>query len=263
MTQALAYELAPWRQRWAALLDHIECIADQESVQKRIADLKSPAAPHVLAFVNAHAMNLCVASQSFTDALLSADTLLRDGKGMEILFRRMERDPGLNLNGTDLIPRVIATHAPKRLALYGTRPEYLAMAQGKIRKELSPESEIELLDGFRSAEDYLAAARQFKPELIVLGMGMPKQEQVAQALRQGLQHPCLIVCGGAIIDFLGGKVTRAAAWMQRSGFEWLYRFILEPRRLFRRYILGNPLFLYRSFTMQPLAQKMARRCNEE
>lgn len=249
MTQASTYGQASWSQRWAALLDHIQCIGDQTSVQAKIDSLKHLASPHVLAFVNAHAMNLCAASQDFTDSLLSADTVLRDGKGMEILLRRMARDPGLNLNGTDLIPLVIASHAPKKLALYGTRLEYLEKAQDKIRNELSPGSEIELLDGFRNAEDYLAAARLFKPELIVLGMGMPKQEQVALALKRGLQHRCLIVCGGAIIDFLGGKVTRAAGWMRRSGFEWAYRFILEPRRLFRRYILGNPMFLYRSFAM--------------
>jgi N-acetylglucosaminyldiphosphoundecaprenol N-acetyl-beta-D-mannosaminyltransferase len=73
-------------------------------------------------------------------------------------------------------------------------------------------------------------------------MGMPKQEQLARALREqgGAQ---LIVCGGAILDFLAGKVSRAPAFMQSAGVEWLYRLAKEPRRLFKRYVVGNPAFL--------------------
>jgi exopolysaccharide biosynthesis WecB/TagA/CpsF family protein len=56
----------------------------------------------------------------------------------------------------------------------------------------------------------------------------------------------VIVCGGAILDFLGGGATRAPAWMRRLGIEWLYRLAREPRRLFKRYVLGNPLFLSRA-----------------
>jgi exopolysaccharide biosynthesis WecB/TagA/CpsF family protein len=90
--------------------------------------------------------------------------------------------------------------------------------------------------------------------LIVLGMGMPRQELVACSLRAQLDYPCLIVCGGAIIDFLGGKTARAPAWMRRLGLEWVYRLAQEPGRLFRRYVLGNPLFLARALRLR-LAQR--------
>lgn len=69
------------------------------------------------------------------------------------------------------------------------------------------------------------------------------------ALRAALGGPCLIVCGGAILDFLGGKVTRAPRWMRRAGLEWAYRLAREPRRLWQRYLRGNPLFLRRAFAM--------------
>jgi hypothetical protein len=80
-------------------------------------------------------------------------------------------------------------------------------------------------------------------------MGMPRQEEVAIALRAALGFPCLIVCGGAIIDFLGGKVPRAPVWMRRCGLEWAFRLGREPRRLWNRYVHGNPRFLKRAWSM--------------
>jgi hypothetical protein len=62
-------------------------------------------------------------------------------------------------------------------------------------------------------------------------------------------YPCLIVCGGAIIDFMGGKTARAPQWMRKTGIEWVFRLLLEPRRLFQRYVVGNPVFLARAFAM--------------
>jgi exopolysaccharide biosynthesis WecB/TagA/CpsF family protein len=100
--------------------------------------------------------------------------------------------------------------------------------------------------GCHQPEKYVDFAIRHRPSLIVLGMGMPKQEQVAIQLRSALDFPCLIICGGAIIDFLGGKVTRAPALLRRTGMEWVYRLAMEPRRLFYRYVVGNPLFLISS-----------------
>jgi exopolysaccharide biosynthesis WecB/TagA/CpsF family protein len=85
---------------------------------------------------------------------------------------------------------------------------------------------------------------------------MPRQEQVAVLLRAALGYPCLIVCGGAILDFLGGKTSRAPVWLRRTGLEWAYRLALEPRRLFSRYVLGNPLFVSRALMLA--AQSLRR-----
>ena len=74
---------------------------------------------------------------------------------------------------------------------------------------------------------------------------MPKQEVVATRLAAS-GVPCLIVCGGAILDFLGGKVDRAPKWGRRLGCEWVFRLIKEPKRLFSRYVVGNPMFLLRT-----------------
>jgi len=102
----------------------------------------------------------------------------------------------------------------------------------------------------------LAAAH--RPAIIVLGMGMPRQEEVAGLLRAALGFPCLIICGGAIIDFLGGKTSRAPAWLRRAGLEWAFRLALEPGRLFRRYVIGNPLFIARALKLAAQSLRQER-----
>ena len=99
--------------------------------------------------------------------------------------------------------------------------------------------------GFHDTEHYVDIVERTKPELVILAMGMPKQETVALALRAALNEPTTIVNGGAILDFLGGKVARAPEWMRRARIEWVYRLVNEPWRLASRYVVGNPMYVLR------------------
>jgi exopolysaccharide biosynthesis WecB/TagA/CpsF family protein len=110
---------------------------------------------------------------------------------------------------------------------------------------------VSLENGFRDPEHYAGLAAKLLPDLIVLGMGIPKQEYVANLIRSRAAAAALVVCGGAIIDFLGSRVRRAPGWMRRSGIEWTYRLVHEPRRLFGRYVIGNPVFLLRVIGWHP------------
>ena len=79
-------------------------------------------------------------------------------------------------------------------------------------------------------------------ELLIVGMGVPLQEKWIERNLHLLDNIKIAVAGGAIIDFLAEKVKRAPPWFQKLGIEWLYRFIQEPKRLFRRYFIGNIVF---------------------
>ena len=245
-----------WNQRWQCIVDKVRRIESEAGRVALMNELGSVSRPLTLAFVNAHAMNTLAASQEFFDALASADLLLRDGSGMATLFTLLGCPPGLNLNGTDLIPNIIERYNGRQIALYGTSERYVDRACDGVR-QLTPDSELSRAHGFLSADDYIELALAAKPELIVLGMGMPKQERVAQLLRAALKVPCLIVCGGAILDFLGARVSRAPKLMRKAGAEWLYRLAREPRRLFARYVLGNPLFLCRAVKFVRTQRKTA------
>ena len=228
------------------MTEKIQLVDSPAEEQALIGSICSPIRPVIVAFANAHAMNSVAGSPSFYQALYSTDWLLRDGSGMAALFRLLGRNPGLNLNGTDLIPKIIRLFDGRRIAFFGTQEPYLQ--QGMVAAhQYAPQSHFVRAHGFLELDDYLSLAIVQKSDLIVLGMGMPKQETVAAALRSKLGFPCTIVCGGAIIDFLAGRTTRAPLWMRRAGMEWMYRLAKEPRRLSHRYVIGNPVFLMRAF----------------
>jgi N-acetylglucosaminyldiphosphoundecaprenol N-acetyl-beta-D-mannosaminyltransferase len=238
-----------WQPRWQQLVRGVVRVHTERGEAQLLDSLAQPKEPLVLAFVNAHAMNAAAASRKFFDALMAADIVLRDGIGMAILLRLLNQSPGRNLNGTDLIPKILRRYAGRSIALFGTEDPYLRQARDKVMTQLAPGSRVLTTHGFLETADYVKLAAAQKPELIVLGMGMPKQEEVAGTLRAAVGYPCLIVCGGAIIDFMGGKTSRAPAWMRSTGLEWAYRLALEPRRLFHRYVVGNPVFLARSLSL--------------
>jgi N-acetylglucosaminyldiphosphoundecaprenol N-acetyl-beta-D-mannosaminyltransferase len=203
--------------------------------------------PVRIAFVNAHAVNISHINQEFLRNLVESDYVFRDGSGMKILLKMLRKDAGLNLNGTDLIPQLMAIYREKSAALLGTQEPYLRKAATvAAEKGLNP---VLSMDGFREDKEYLEAVRDCRPFLIILGMGMPKQERVASLLARNLDYPCIIICGGAILDFMAGKVPRAPLIFRRTGLEWLYRLMREPRRLFTRYVIGNFLFLIRSLRL--------------
>lgn len=234
-----------WQQRWHALVDKLRVVGDLDDEQRLIESLSTPESATVLGFVNAHAMNLAAGNADYYQALAAADVLLRDGSGMAILFRHRGLAPGLNMNGTDFIPKLLEAYRGRRVAFWGTQEPFLANAVRHSEERFGVQV-VSSQHGFAELEAYTLLARQLRPELIVLGMGMPKQEQLAARIAaSGL--PCVLVCGGAILDFLGGKVSRAPNWVRRLGCEWLFRLMLEPRRLFQRYVVGNPLFLLRTF----------------
>lgn len=248
-----------WEQRWLNLTSKIRVVEDKQAATLMAAELRAARrGPVMVAFVNAHAMNLAAVNREFYEHLMDADVLLRDGVGMRILMTVLGRRSGLNMNGTDYIPAIITAFRGCRLSLYGTHDTYLAAAAARLQDEGHQGEHIACLDGFSPAEHYLMHAQKFEPDLVVLGMGMPKQEAVAAMLKRQLPQRCTVVCGGAIIDFLGGKVTRAPKMLRTYGMEWLYRLCLEPKRLFERYVVGNPLFLVRAAKTSFRLRKLLR-----
>jgi N-acetylglucosaminyldiphosphoundecaprenol N-acetyl-beta-D-mannosaminyltransferase len=85
-----------------------------------------------------------------------------------------------------------------------------------------------------------------KPDILIVGFGMPLQEKWILDNRKKLDVG-IIMTGGNCFTFLAGEESRAPNWMHKNGLEWLYRLVKEPVRMFDRYIIGNPLFMFRVF----------------
>jgi N-acetylglucosaminyldiphosphoundecaprenol N-acetyl-beta-D-mannosaminyltransferase len=93
------------------------------------------------------------------------------------------------------------------------------------------------------AQDVINEINAAQPDLVWVGLGMPKQELWSAEFQPYLDAPVILAVGAAF-DFHSGVVKQAPYWMQRSGTEWLFRLVQEPRRLWRRYLLGNSRFLW-------------------
>ncbi len=234
---------APAHAHMNAVLGKLTLVPDLATRERLTSRLGALTTPSVLSFINAHGFNLCWNSPATARLFAGADMLLRDGIGMAMLCRVFHHDPGLNMIGTDFIPYLLHHFKSRPVALFGTRGDTLEEAAKKLRSAGIRISSAE--HGFHPPEHYIACARQTRPAIIVLGLGMPRQERLAARLRTSLDHPCLIINGGAILDMIAGRYRRAPAFMRKAGLEWLFRLALEPKRLFTRYVIGNALFLAR------------------
>lgn len=223
------------------LVDRIRCVHSDDEKFDLIENLARLPAPAIVSFVNAHAINLCWHSEAALAAFQASDLLLRDGIGLKLALSALGRPQGLNMNGTDFIPLLLARLPARRVVLYGTESPWLEVARDRLAAT-TPHAFIDVQHGFHPDGHYIDCARRDQPDVIVLAMGMPRQEQVAACLRAGLEHPVLIVNGGAVIDFLACRFERAPPLVQRVGLEWLYRLAQEPRRLAHRYLVGGVSF---------------------
>ena len=237
------------------LVNKIHIIETEQKLQKFLIHLSTTERdrPVTIGFINAHALNLCYQDDEFLSNLLQLDYVLRDGIGIKILFKMLGREPGLNLNGTDLIPKFLDQFTNRTISIYGTEEPFLTIAAEKIN-EMGIRVE-DKQDGFQSDEYYLDAVARVPANLTILGMGMPKQEKIAIEISNNISHGSLVICGGAILDFIAGKVTRAPKIFSQLGLEWFYRLALEPKRLFRRYVIGNFVMLWHALHLTIVSKK--------
>jgi exopolysaccharide biosynthesis WecB/TagA/CpsF family protein len=175
--------------------------------------------------------------------------VLGDGAGIAIAARvQGDRFPA-NLNGSDFNPVILEEAAARGWPVYflGARPGVAERAADGLRRRINALDIAGLHDGyFQDNDAVVAAIKASGASVVMVAMGNPRQELW---LRDHLDETGarLGVGVGAFFDFSAGQVRRAPAWMNRMGIEWLYRLAQEPARMWRRYIVGNPVFLWRVF----------------
>ena len=94
------------------------------------------------------------------------------------------------------------------------------------------------------SEAVVSQIRNAQPDILVVGFGMPTQEHWIARTHPALSVPVILPCG-SMIDYVAGRKTLAPGWMSNHGMEWLFRLFQEPGRLWKRYLIGNPLFMFR------------------
>jgi exopolysaccharide biosynthesis WecB/TagA/CpsF family protein len=202
----------------------------------------------LITWLNAHNANLAQDDDQFRQAL-DRFLVLPDGVGVDIASKLLHGAPfPANLNGTDFVPALLkAEKNPLRVGLLGARAEVVEKATASFRA-LAPQHEFHVIsDGFFKVADearILEILKNFHPHILLVAMGVPRQEMF-MANHLTAEHCTLAFGVGALFDFKAGVVPRAPHLVQKLRLEWLYRLAQEPARLWRRYIVGNPLFLLR------------------
>ncbi len=181
--------------------------------------------------------------------LLEADLVLCDGTPVLWASRWLGNALPERVAGSDLAPALIRSAVAKghRLFFLGAAPGVAAEAQAKLRARYPdinivgtyapPFSPLLEMDHEETARRIRAA----KPDILLVSFGCPKQEKWIAMHHRHLGVPVAIGVG-ATLDFLAGRVKRAPSWMKRTGTEWIYRLVQEPKRLYRRY--ANDLFSF-------------------
>ncbi|MDX8502479.1 WecB/TagA/CpsF family glycosyltransferase [Mesorhizobium sp. VK4C] len=201
-----------------------------------------------VSFLNAHNANLACSDPVFAEAL-DDFLVLPDGVGVDIAAKLLYGAPFPdNLNGTDFVPAFLqASTRPLTVALLGATRVNAEAASVKLSALAVQHKFVVVHDGYFSpAEEPAIVERiaRLRPDVLLVAMGVPRQE-LWIARHIDARHCILPIAVGALLDFLSGTVPRAPLWMRRLRLEWLFRLWIEPGRLWRRYVVGNPLFLWR------------------
>lgn len=204
-----------------------------------------------VAFVNAHVINTATDDPAYLAVLQRAQLCLADGSGMAIAARAAGTPFAANTNGTDVFPVLCreAARAGRKIFLIGGREGVAAGAAETIRKAGYGDAIAGTHHGYfkaGSAEEdaAIAAINASGADIVLVAMGVPVQDLWIARHADRIEAPVLAGVGG-LFDFFAGNVARAPIAVRAAGMEWAWRLALEPRRLWRRYIIGNAVFLSR------------------
>ena len=197
-----------------------------------------------VAFANAHLLN-CASSDPRVASALRRFLVFNDGIGIELasLLLYGSRFPE-NLNGTDFIPAFFDSTAVRhRVFLFGARPHVVENAARIFRERFPRHEVVGVLDGYRGESvDAAAWVRASGATVVLVALGNPGQE-LWLSHHLGDSGAALGFGVGAFFDYLTGASRRAPGWVRGLRCEWVWRVVQEPRRLLRRYLVGNFLFL--------------------
>lgn len=203
---------------------------------------------HYAAVVNAAKIVAATRDERLKQVLLGADMVTADGMSVVWASRLLGQPLKQRVTGIDLFERLIGHAAGRGWSVYflGAKEESV---RGTVERLKSRHAGLRVAgyhNGFFAASETVAIAEaiwESAADLLFVAMGSPAQEKwiASQLERSGVRFALGV---GGSFDHISGLAIRAPQWMQRSGLEWLYRLLREPRRMWRRYLIGNSTFIW-------------------
>ena len=228
----------------------IDNLSMREAVEK-VVFYRRQQYPQTICFVNVNTLNLAKHTNDLTDAVNDANWVFPDGSGIRIAANCLNLQVRENVNGTDMLPKLCerAVAAGKRIFLLGSKPGIAESAADQL-KQTHPGLEIAgTHHGYfnvNESSDVIEQINAAKTDILLIGFGSPIQEHWMQQNKVKLKVNSVLAVGG-LFDFYSGQIPRAPLWLRRKGMEWIWRLLQEPRTKFHRYVIGNPIFLWRCF----------------
>lgn len=203
--------------------------------------------PHQHVCLNAAKVVELDGSPALAGAISACDLVSIDGQAVVWASRVLGRPVPERVAGVDLFERLLAEAAQHGLAVYllGARPEVVAQVRDRALRDHPGLDVVGARSGYWSADeesDVVAEVAASGADLLFLAIPSPRKELFLSDYGDVLGVPFRMGVGGSF-DVYAGKTRRAPRWMQRAGLEWCYRLLQEPRRMVRRYLVGNSAFV--------------------
>jgi N-acetylglucosaminyldiphosphoundecaprenol N-acetyl-beta-D-mannosaminyltransferase len=192
--------------------------------------------------VNADVVNRAGRDADVRSAVVNADIAYADGQSVVWAARLLGISVPERVATTDLIWPLAQRCAERGFGMffYGAAPGVAARAARRLTERF-PGLRIDVADGYGST-DVVAAVNASRADVLLVGLGDPLQQRWVAQHADEIAAPAVLTCGG-LFDWVSGDNRRPPEWVVRAGMEWAWRLWLEPRRLFVRYVVGNPLFV--------------------
>ena len=239
--------------------------AERGAIADRIVARAAAGVRTIVAFANAHCINVARAAPEYRTALETADLLLPDGAGMRIAAGLAGEPIGENLNGTDLFPELCARAAAAGTPIFlfgGQRG--VAMAAAAAMKARFPGLKVAgTADGYFASSDeagLIARINASGAKLLFVGLGVPRQDELIARLRPSIEVPVVLGVGG-LFDYFSGRIPRAPRVLRAVGLEWAWRLAMEPQRLAARYLIGNFVFVALALAYAFRVRRIAHRAD--
>ncbi len=220
------------------LLDEIRFLLEHKVAQ-----------PRSLLCINAHIFNIAYKDAQLREALNNARVVTADGMSIVWFSRLWSAHVPQRCNMTEAFRAFL--HAenmrPSTAVLIGLTHEEADLAARRICASTSHCHVLQAHSGFLSEEEYDALFRRLgKVDFIFIGMSTPRTERVCEIARKRCPESIVWGIGAGTIRIYAGTMKEASEFWRRNGLQWFHRLVNEPFKLWRRYLIGNPLFLYRA-----------------
>jgi N-acetylglucosaminyldiphosphoundecaprenol N-acetyl-beta-D-mannosaminyltransferase len=221
------------------------------SLNERVEKILQNGSKCTAAYVHVHGINLAYDDRTLANFFNNAEITYCDGEGVRLGAKLLGHRIPERIALTDWIWDLLRICEKRGAGVYllGSRREVVEEASQRIREKFPRLKLLGWHHGYfekegPASETIVEEINRLRPDVLFVGFGMPTQENWLRRYRDRL-NVNLVLTAGSCFDYVSGRKRRCPRWMARHGLEWLYRLLQEPRRLFKRYVLGNPLFMIR------------------